>query len=124
MMKRKAGGNSEAEVQIGPLGLQGSLYLPATETREIVLFAHGSGSSRHSPRNRYVAEILNQAGFGTLLMDLLTAEEEEEESLTGHLRFNIELLASRLIEATDWLEQYSNTTPNSKLELRIGYFGA
>ena len=69
----------------------------------MVLFAHGSGSSRHSPRNRYVAEVLNEHSLGTLLVDLLTAEEEREDELDGHLRFDIELLARRLVAITDWL---------------------
>lgn len=123
-MKRNAEKPSEVEVQIGPLGLAGDLLLPAGETREFILFAHGSGSSRHSPRNRYAAERLRQAGFGTLLMDLLTPEEEEEKTLTRHLRFDIGLLAGRLIEATDWIQYYSNTTANSNRDLRIGYFGS
>jgi putative phosphoribosyl transferase len=85
----------------------------------IVLFAHGSGSSRHSPRNRYVAQVLSHAGLATLLIDLLTADEEATERWTKHLRFDIGLLAGRLIGATDWLKQNSETNP-----LRIGYFGA
>lgn len=123
-MKRKAGGNTEVEVEIGPLGLQGDLYIPAAERSGFVVFSHGSGSGRHSPRNRYVAQILQQAGFGTLLMDLLTVQEEEEESVTGHLRFNIELLAGRLLQATDWLDQYCRSAPELAREARIGYFGA
>jgi putative phosphoribosyl transferase len=85
----------------------------------IVLFAHGSGSSRHSPRNRYVAQVLSDAGLATLLIDLLTADEEAAERWTRHLRFDIGLLAGRLVGATDWLKQNSETSP-----LRIGYFGA
>jgi pimeloyl-ACP methyl ester carboxylesterase len=85
----------------------------------VVLFAHGSGSSRHSPRNQYVARVLRQAGFGTLLLDLLTADEESVDQYTRHLRFDIELLALRLIGATDWLRQQTPTR-----ELPIGYFGA
>jgi len=88
------------KILIGSLGLRGDLTLPSKEGHDFIIFAHGTGSSRLSPRNRFVAEELNKAGFGTLLLDLLTAREEEEESLTGHLRFDIELLAQRLIEAT------------------------
>jgi dienelactone hydrolase len=84
-----------------------------------VLFAHGSGSSRHSSRNRHVARVLNDANLATLLFDLLTPEEEEVDAYTAHLRFDIGLLAERLIGATDWLVQYPDTR-----HLRIGYFGA
>lgn len=106
------------QVASGPVNLEGNLRIP-DGARGVVLFAHGSGSSRHSPRNRYVAEVLNQAGFATLLIDLLTADEEEADRQTGHLRFNINFLADRLIEATEWLAQ--NPDPHN---LRIGYFGA
>ena len=74
--------------------LEGDLSMPST-LRGVVLFAHGSGSSRHSPRNRYVAEVLNEHSLGTLLVDLLTTEEEREDQFTGHLRFNIDLLTRR-----------------------------
>lgn len=87
--------------------------------RGVVLFAHGSGSGRHSPRNRYVARTLREAGLATLLVDLLTPGEEEEDRRTGHLRFDIGLLAGRLAGATDWLAQNPETE-----HLRIGYFGA
>lgn len=106
------------EVASGPLNLQADLKVPQL-ARGVVLFAHGSGSSRHSPRNQYVAEILNQAGLATLLLDLLTPDEEEAERSTRHLRFNISMLAERLIHATDWLAQSSLTR-----NLKIGYFGA
>ncbi len=85
----------------------------------VVLFAHGSGSSRHSPRNRQVARALNEAGFGTLLMDLLTADEEAEDLLTARLRFDIPLLSERLVAAIDWLGQAPATR-----DLPIGCFGA
>lgn len=98
--------------------LEGNLDLPS-EASGIVLFAHGSGSSRFSPRNRYVAEVLNGAGLATLLMDLLTPEEEAVDMVTGHIRFDIGLLADRLVGATDWLTQ----NPDVR-KLRIGYFGA
>jgi putative phosphoribosyl transferase len=85
-----------------------------------VLFAHGSGSSRHSPRNRNVARMLNRANLATLLVDLLTPEEEEALDVrTAHLRFDIGLLTGRLIGATDWLTQHPDTR-----HLRVGYFGA
>lgn len=98
--------------------LEGTLALP-DEASGVVLFAHGSGSSRHSPRNRYVAGSLQQAGLGTLLMDLLTREEEEVDRLTRHLRFDIDLLASRLTGAVDWLAAQPRTG-----SLAIGLFGA
>jgi dienelactone hydrolase len=98
--------------------LQGDLAIPAG-AKSIVLFAHGSGSSRHSPRNRFVAEVLQRAGHGTLLMDLLTAEEERVDELTRQLRFDIEMLAGRLTAAVDWIAQHE-----SMAGMRIGLFGA
>jgi putative phosphoribosyl transferase len=98
--------------------LEGSLTLPE-EARGLVLFAHGSGSSRHSPRNRYVAEILQAAGLGTLLMDLLTQDEDAVDQFTRQFRFDIGLLADRLAGALDWLKQQ----PDAR-ELPIGLFGA
>ena len=98
--------------------LEGSLTLPKG-ARGLVLFAHGSGSSRHSPRNRYVAEILQAAGLGTLLMDLLTRDEDEVDRLTRQFRFDIELLADRLMDAIDWLERQAELR-----QLPIGLFGA
>lgn len=98
--------------------LDGDLTMLNT-AQGIVLFAHGSGSSRHSPRNRYVARVLQEAGFATLLMDLLTREEEAVDEYTRHLRFDIDLLARRLIGATDWLRQQESTRL-----MPIGYFGA
>ena len=98
--------------------LEGSLALP-DGARGLVLFAHGSGSSRHSPRNRYVAEILQAAGLGTLLMDLLTREEDEVDRFTRQFRFDIGLLADRLTGAIDWLEPQTETR-----DLPIGLFGA
>jgi len=83
------------------------------------LFAHGSGSSRHSARNRYVAGVLQQGGLATLLLDLLTSVEEQVDLRTRHLRFDIELLAARLIEATDWVHREPATRG-----LSMGYFGA
>ena len=98
--------------------LDGALTLPEG-AQGLVLFAHGSGSSRHSPRNQYVAEILQGAGLGTLLMDLLTRDEEAVDQFTRQFRFDIGLLADRLAGAIDWLEQH----PEAR-ELPIGLFGA
>src|SRR6266540_5896545 len=100
------------------VALEADLAVP-DGARGIVLFAHGSGSGRHSPRNRYVAGVLRDAGLATLLIDLLTAEEEAIDERTRHLRFDIGLLAGRLIGATDWLAQRPETR-----DLAIGYFGA
>jgi dienelactone hydrolase len=105
-------------VSVGPLTLEGNLILPK-EAGGVVLFAHGSGSSRYSPRNRHVAQMLNEANLATLLIDLLTPEEEMIDLRTAHLRFDIDLLAERLVAATDWLTQDANTR-----DLRVGYFGA
>jgi pimeloyl-ACP methyl ester carboxylesterase len=115
------GNGDEPLVRIPAAGratLEGDLNIPEG-ARGIALFAHGSGSSRHSPRNHYVAQLLNQAQLATLLVDLLTAEEEAIDLRTAQLRFDIGLLAARLAEVTDWLVQY----PDTRL-LRIGYFGA
>jgi pimeloyl-ACP methyl ester carboxylesterase len=106
------------QVAAGPATLEGNLSLPEG-TRGVVLFAHGSGSSRHSPRNRHVARLLNEAKLATLLVDLLTPQEEAIDMRTGHLRFDIGLLAERLIWVTDWLTQHPDTR-----HLRVGYFGA
>jgi len=105
-------------VETANVVLEGSLVLPG-EAHGVVLFAHGSGSGRHSPRNRFVAGRLHEEGLATLLVDLLTEEEEAAERYTGHLRFDIGLLADRLVGATDWLAADSRTK-----ELRVGYFGA
>jgi putative phosphoribosyl transferase len=105
-------------VPVGNVAIDGDLRLP-DRAHGIVLFAHGSGSSRFSPRNRYVAEVLNQASLATLLIDLLTPDEEAADRMTGHLRFNIRLLADRLVGVTDWLAHYPATG-----QLSIGYFGA
>jgi putative phosphoribosyl transferase len=105
-------------IPTGGRELRGDLRLPRA-ARGVVVFAHGSGSSRFSPRNRFVAEVLAGAGFGTLLMDLLTRDEEAIDEQTAHLRFDIELLAGRLVAATEWLSQQPQTQT-----LPIGYFGA
>lgn len=98
--------------------IEGNLSMPPA-AKGIVLFAHGSGSSRFSPRNQYVAKVLNKAGLATLLIDLLTAEEEEIDTLTGEFRFDIHLLAQRLVAATKWLRKNPATR-----DLTFGYFGA
>jgi putative phosphoribosyl transferase len=108
----------EVQVPVGAVELEGNLRIP-DDAQGVVLFAHGSGSGRHSPRNRYVAEALHEANLATLLIDLLTPEEEEEDLRTRHLRFDIRLLADRLAGATDWLLE----TPDTQ-NLRVGYFGA
>src|SRR6266480_1575881 len=106
-------------IKVAPnIFLEGNLMLPV-KPDGIVVFAHGSGSSRLSPRNRYVAQELQTAGFGTLLFDLLTHQEEIEEEETGQLRFNIELLSCRLMAATEWLKGQELTK-----HLPLGYFGA
>lgn len=105
-------------INAGEVNLQGDLIIPEGH-KGIVLFAHGSGSSRFSPRNRYVAGILNDAKVGTLLFDLLTKEEERLDAVTGGFRFDIGLLAKRLKAATEWIAQN-----NSTKGLRVGYFGA
>jgi pimeloyl-ACP methyl ester carboxylesterase len=105
-------------IPAGTVTLAGSLTLPE-QAQAIVLFAHGSGSSRLSPRNRYVARLLNEAKLATLLVDLLTLHEEVIDARTAQLRFDIDLLAERLVDATDWLTEFPDTK-----HLRIGYFGA
>src|SRR5437667_6457694 len=108
----------EHTVEVPPLGLSVDLIVPEKATG-VILFAHGSGSSRHSTRNRYVAGVLQQGGFATLLLDLLTAAEEQVDLRTRHVRFDIGLLAGRLMEAADWLQLEPATRG-----LPIGYFGA
>ena len=108
----------EVRLKLEKAVLAGTLTLPE-RARGLVLFAHGSGSSRHSPRNRYVAGVLNEAGLGTLLFDLLTADEDMLDRRTRALRFDIPLLAERLEGATRW----TVTQPELR-ELPLGYFGA
>jgi putative phosphoribosyl transferase len=110
--------NVRIETAHGPI--EGDLIVPEN-AQGVILFAHGSGSSRHSPRNRFVADALHQRGLGTLLIDLLTPEEEEEEEdvQTAEHRFNIDLLVERLLTATDWLSSHAETR-----DLSIGCFGA
>jgi pimeloyl-ACP methyl ester carboxylesterase len=114
----EAGEEGLVRVGIGPVALEGNLIIPEG-ARGVVLFAHGSGSSRHSPRNRFVAQVLREAGLATLLLDLLTANEEAVDLHTGHLRFDIGLLAERLAGATEWLARSPETE-----DLAVGYFGA
>jgi len=106
------------QIAAGPIVLDGNLDIP-DPARGVVLFAHGSGSSRHSPRNNFVAQGLQEAGLATLLIDLLTAKEDAIDVMTAHLRFDIGLLAKRLLAAVDWLVR----NPLTK-ELSIGCFGA
>ncbi|HEY8669035.1 MAG TPA: dienelactone hydrolase family protein [Tepidisphaeraceae bacterium] len=105
-------------IPVGRLILDGDLTVP-DHAQGVVLFAHGSGSSRHSTRNRFVARELQDGGLATLLMDLLTVEEERADEVTGHLRFDISLLAERLVAATDWLAGRDDSRG-----LPVGYFGA
>jgi pimeloyl-ACP methyl ester carboxylesterase len=105
-------------IRVGTAGLEGDLVMP-TDSRGIVLFAHGSGSSRLSPRNQWVARQLQGSGFATLLFDLLTPAEERLDAETGALRFNIELLAQRLTRTTDWVAYQKELSG-----LGVGYFGA
>lgn len=105
-------------LRLQAIELQGTLTVPRASAG-IVLFAHGSGSSRHSPRNRFVAEYLHSQNLGTLLLDLLTAEEERADEATAHLRFNIPMLAGRVASAVEWLLQNTDS-----LHPHIGLFGA
>ncbi len=110
--------HSMVRIWVGDTRLEGELEIPEA-AQGVVLLSHGSGSSHHSPRNPFVARILGDAGIGTLLLDLLTADEEQEDSVTCAYRFDIALLASRLLGATYWLEQQTQTRA-----LPLGYFGA
>jgi pimeloyl-ACP methyl ester carboxylesterase len=106
----------DVQIRSGKVILQGDLSIPAG-AQGVVLFAHGSGSSRHSPRNQFVARPIREAGVGTLLFDLLTKEEEAVDVRTRHLRFDIGLLAERLIDATYWLK-------GDLSHLSVGFFGS
>ncbi|HEY2384213.1 MAG TPA: dienelactone hydrolase family protein [Terriglobia bacterium] len=105
-------------IPAGGGSINGDLNL-CLDSRSLVLFAHGSGSSRHSPRNKYVAQALNRGGFSTLLLDLLTGSEESRDQRSAQLRFNIGLLSGRLVAATDWLRMHL-----AEETQHIGYFGA
>jgi dienelactone hydrolase len=113
-------GGEERLVRVvaGGVDLEGNLTCPEG-ARGVVLFAHGSGSSRHSPRNRFVARALQEAGLATLLIDLLTAQEERVDDRTAELRFDIGLLAGRVAGAADWLARWAET-----MALPVGVFGA
>ncbi len=108
----------EVRIPSGDITLSGELAIPKNGVG-VVLFAHGSGSSRQSPRNQFVARTLRESGIATLLFDLLTPDEESEDALTGHLRFNIGLLAQRLVTATQWAANH----PQGR-RFGSGYFGA
>ena len=108
---------TSVKIELDDAVLSGDLHVPQ-ETQRIVLFVHGSGSSRFSPRNKRVAAQLNQAGLATLLFDLLTAQEEEADRLSGEYRFNINLLASRVVATLNWLQEKFSET------LSVGLFGA
>jgi dienelactone hydrolase len=117
-MKRSVSTSSVVELPADSVTLEGELQVPDNAVG-VVLFAHGSGSSRHSSRNKFVAAEIQTSGLATLLIDLLTPEEEAVDQHTGHLRFDIPLLAQRLVSATRWLAEEPSTGG-----LRIGYFGA
>ncbi|HEV2275918.1 MAG TPA: dienelactone hydrolase family protein, partial [Acidobacteriaceae bacterium] len=108
----------EVSIDAGGVSLQGTLTVPR-EAKGVILFVHGSGSSRHSPRNRRVAGILQSHGFATLLFDLLTQDEEDLDQKSAELRFDIDLLTKRLVGATHWIAKHASTAA-----LSIGYFGA
>jgi pimeloyl-ACP methyl ester carboxylesterase len=108
----------DVTVHAGEVVLEGALSIPE-RAGGVVLFAHGSGSSRFSPRNRFVADFLNDGGLGTLLFDLLTAEESEIDERSGALRFDIDLLSRRLVGAVDWTGAHPPTR-----DLQVGLFGA
>ncbi len=110
--------SADVAIPVRDVELRGELIVPSG-AKGLVIFAHGSGSSRHSPRNQFVARVLREANLGTLLFDLLTTEEEQAEYFTRHLRFNIPFLAERLVAVTRWsLERVDGS------RLRVGYFGA
>jgi dienelactone hydrolase len=106
------------DIQLGMVKLKGILSIPKV-SKGFVIFVHGSGSGRRSPRNLFVAKVLNQKGIATLLFDLLTEEEEKVDIKTTHLRFDISLLSQRLIDTTYWLLKNFNIS-----KMNIGYFGA
>lgn len=110
--------NKSVRIPVGGVLLEGELRLPENAPG-VVLFAHGSGSSRHSPRNQFVAGVIREASIGTLLFDLLTNDEERQDTAFGVLRFDIALLAKRLVGATRWIEKQPETSG-----LKVGYFGA
>jgi putative phosphoribosyl transferase len=112
------GSATEILISADDVMLDGELTIPHG-ARGLVLFAHGSGSSRHSPRNQFVAHTLQEAGLGTLLFDLLTKEEEQADARTGHLRFDIDFLADRLVHAAEQMKYDIQA-----VGLRLGFFGS
>jgi dienelactone hydrolase len=118
MTKAVIGEKTTVKISAGKATINGDLAIPQG-TKGIVVFAHGSGSSRFSPRNTRVAREINEAGMATLLIDLLTSEEEEVDIRTGQFRFDIDLLSQRLIHATRWLKENASTK-----NLAVGYFGS
>ena len=118
MKKQSDAVTKSTRIQVGNAHLDGELSCQAG-AKGIVLFAHGSGSSRHSPRNQFVARVIRESGNGTLLFDLLTPAEEQEDNATAALRFDIGLLAQRLVAATFWIMNEPDTRP-----LAVGYFGS
>jgi putative phosphoribosyl transferase len=117
-MKQSKEEKNLVRIVSGKVTINGNLTVPEG-AKGIVLFAHGSGSSRFSPRNRYVAELMNKKGIATLLIDLLTAEEEAEDEYTGQFRFDVGMLAERLVVSTKWIKMNPATE-----KLTVGYFGA
>jgi putative phosphoribosyl transferase len=113
-----AGLSAAVRIPAGGIYLEGELNIPPGAPG-VVLFAHGSGSSRHSPRNQFVARTIRESGNGTLLFDLLTRAEELEDNVTARLRFDIGLLAERLVAATRWLRTQNETGLSA-----VGYFGS
>lgn len=118
MEPKRSRREEQVQIRIGDVTLEGDLVVP-DDARGVVLFAHGSGSSRHSPRNRAIARRLHDEGLATLLFDLLTADEEQEDRITAHLRFDLPLLAQRVAGAAEWLQRHDPTRA-----LDVGVFGA
>jgi putative phosphoribosyl transferase len=117
-LQKDAGEEGYVQIDADKVTLHGNLLIPP-KPKGLVAFAHGSGSGRHSPRNRYVAEALRREGLATLLFDLLTLDEEAKDLINGRQRFDIGLLARRLAGTTDWLQSQPEVR-----NLRLGYFGA
>jgi putative phosphoribosyl transferase len=115
---RDPGRTDTRSIHLAQVNLEGELQIPDVATG-VVLFAHGSGSSRQSPRNQFVARVIREAGVGTLLFDLLTPDEEAVDLMTHHLRFDIDLLAERLVSAARWVR---NELGNP--DLKLGFFGS
>jgi putative phosphoribosyl transferase len=118
MVAKKTSLQTEVKIEIASVTLNGFLNIPS-DAKGVVLFAHGSGSTRFSPRNQHVARFLNESNIATLLFDLLTLKEEEIDNITRELRFNIPFLAERLMKTTEWIATYPDTH-----HLTVGYFGA